>query len=121
MAHLTQEVTEDVQRLPPFQGTFTHRYPLHRVRVHVLLLHLVLFYADKQQNKNHQRCICEDQDKRPFPGNCCRRPETGDVTRFLRRYLIWRDAVELWQQADPVFLFDQDALQSFLVLLNLDQ
>lgn len=38
----------------------------------------------------------------------------------LQRYLIWRDAVELWQQSDPVFLFDQDALQSFLVLLNLD-
>lgn len=35
--------------------------------------------------------------------------------------LVWRDAVELWQQPYPVFLFDQDALQSLLVLLNLDE
>ncbi len=41
--HLGQEVSQDVQRLSPLQRTFTHRDPLHRVRVHVLLLHL--FYT----------------------------------------------------------------------------
>lgn len=38
-----------------------------------------------------------------------------------RWYLICRDAVELWEQSYPVLLLDQDALQSLLVLLHLDQ
>lgn len=42
-------------------------------------------------------------------------------SQSLRWYLIWRDAVELWHQSYPVFLLDQDALQSLLVLLNLDE
>lgn len=36
-------------------------------------------------------------------------------------HLLWRDAVELWHQPYPVLLFDEDALQSLLVLLDLDQ
>ena len=39
----------------------------------------------------------------------------------LSCYLICRDTVELRHQSHPVFLFDQDALQSLLVLLDLDE
>lgn len=37
------------------------------------------------------------------------------------RDLVRWDAVELRQQPEPIFLFDQDAFQSFLVLLNLGE
>lgn len=33
--------------------------------------------------------------------------------------LVCRDAVELWQQPETIFLFDQDSLQGLLILLNL--
>lgn len=35
------------------------------------------------------------------------------------RYLFRWDAVELRQQPEPIFLFDEDAFQSLLVLLDL--
>lgn len=34
-------------------------------------------------------------------------------------HLVCRDTVELWQQPQAIFLFDQDPLQGLLVLLNL--
>lgn len=100
-AHLAQKVAEDVQRLAPHQRTFTHRDPLHGVRVHVLLLHLVLW----ERTKTH------DTERRTGT------EKNGNYARYL---FCW-DAVELRQQPEPILLFDQDALQSLLVLLNLGE
>lgn len=51
-ADLAQEVSQDVERLSPRQGAFSHGDPLHWVRVHRLLVHLrSRSHVSKRQRK----------------------------------------------------------------------
>lgn len=97
MAHLRKKVSQDVQGLSPFQRTFAHGDPLHRVRVHILLIHLVLHTVIQGFTR------VQDSTTIIFPST----------------HLIWGDTVELGHESHSVFLLDQDALQSLLVLLHL--